>query len=266
MAGNDEIAVLGNAFNRMRRRLEKAMAPLRRVSGTTMGHDVFISHCHADKAYADAICHKLESSNIRCWIAPRDIHPSEDWAEAIINAMDNSQVLLLLFSSSSNVSPQVRREVERAVNKGLIILPFRIEDVPLSKSLEYFISSQHWLDAITGDTQKHLADLCDVVARLLNSQPSLDLDFCTPSVARKQELEPELEPIPRAEAVRQISPAILGSVEVLLAKVLGPIAKHLVKSKITADMTPEELVSALSQEIDDEREREQFVARCATVI
>src|SRR5471030_2113365 len=81
---------------------------------TTMRHDVFLSHSHVDKVYADAVCHKLEASGIRCWVAPRDIRPSEDWAEAIINAMDNCRILLLIFSSSSNSSPQVRREVERA--------------------------------------------------------------------------------------------------------------------------------------------------------
>ena len=47
-----------------------------------MAHDVFLSHSHADKVYADAICHRLEAGGIRCWVAPRDIRPSEDWAEA----------------------------------------------------------------------------------------------------------------------------------------------------------------------------------------
>ncbi|WP_423948599.1 toll/interleukin-1 receptor domain-containing protein, partial [Candidatus Binatus sp.] len=38
-----------------------------------MAHDVFISHSARDKPYADAICAKLESRGIRCWIAPRDV-------------------------------------------------------------------------------------------------------------------------------------------------------------------------------------------------
>ncbi|MDB5756307.1 MAG: hypothetical protein JWR56_2735, partial [Massilia sp.] len=132
-----------------------------------MAHDVFLSHSHSDKVFADAICHKLEANGIRCWVAPRDIRPSEDWAEAIINAMDNAKVLVLVFSSHSNTSPQVRREVERAVNKGLHVLPFRIENVPLSKSLEYFISTQHWLDAIDGELEFHLGQLHECIALLL---------------------------------------------------------------------------------------------------
>ena len=83
-----------------------------------MIRDVFLSHSHVDKVYADAICHTLESSGIRCWVAPRDIRPSEDWAESIINAMDNCRILLLIFSADSNRSPQVRREGRRPASVG----------------------------------------------------------------------------------------------------------------------------------------------------
>lgn len=232
-----------------------------------MSHDVFISYSHTDKMFADTVCNKLESSDIRCWVAPRDIHPSEDWAEAIINAMDASAILLLVFSSSSNNSAQVRREVERAVSKGLIILTLRIEDVSLCKSLEYFISAQHWLDMFTGDMEENLLQLCDCVVllleRLISAQDAAP--YAAPA-ALKSALSPKQEPIQHAEVVSQISPEILSSVGDLLAQVLGPIAKHLVKRSATADMTPAELISTLSQEIDNELERKQFVARCTAVI
>lgn len=49
--------------------------------------------------------------------------------------------MVLIFSQHANVSPQIKREVERAVNKGLPIIPVRIEDAVPSKALEYFIST-----------------------------------------------------------------------------------------------------------------------------
>lgn len=224
---------------------------------TIMSHDVFLSHAHADKVFADAICHKLESHEIRCWVAPRDIHPSEDWAEAIINALDHAKVLLLVFSSSSNASPQVRREVERAVSKGLIILPFRIEDVPLSKSMEYFISTQHWLDAIKGDMAEHLNKLCEVAARLLN--PGTLRSAAPESISK-------VETTQTTGIISQIPQETLKNVEDLLAKVLGPIARHLVKRRATAQMTLKELIIVLSQEIDNEQARQQFISACSGVI
>lgn len=136
-----------------------------------MSFETFISYAQADKTYADAVCHKLESSGVRCWIAPRDISPSKDWAEEIIDGINSVSIMVLVFSSNSNDSPQVRREVERAVHKGVNVLPFRIEDVPPSKSLEYFISSQHWLDAMTEPMEAHLEKLQETVARLLDKGP-----------------------------------------------------------------------------------------------
>jgi len=76
--------------------------------------------------------------------------------------------MVLVFSSNANESRQIKREVERAVSKGLPVIPLRMEDVPLSKSLEYFISSPHWLDAMTPPVEKHLSYLADTVKLLLN--------------------------------------------------------------------------------------------------
>src|SRR5271154_5343866 len=124
-----------------------------------MAGDVFISYSQADRECAFELVARLEGQGIECWIAPRDITPSADWAAAIMDAISAARVMILVFSSSSNVSPQVRREVERAVHKELIILPFRIEDVLPSKSLEFFLSTQHWLDAFPAPREPHYARL-----------------------------------------------------------------------------------------------------------
>ena len=63
---------------------------------------------------------------------------------------------MLVLSRTANASQQVKREVERAVNKSIPIIPFRIEDVPMSKALEYYLSTAHWLDAYTPPLSKHL--------------------------------------------------------------------------------------------------------------
>jgi formylglycine-generating enzyme required for sulfatase activity len=126
-----------------------------------MPHDVFISHSARDKPYADAVCAKLESQNIRCWIAPRDIAPGMDWGAAILEAIDGARVMLLVFSAHANASPQIKREVERAVNKELIVVPVRVEDVKPTGNLEYFLGTPHWLDAITPPFERHLDRIAD---------------------------------------------------------------------------------------------------------
>ncbi|MBV9273036.1 MAG: hypothetical protein JO333_04020 [Verrucomicrobia bacterium] len=48
-----------------------------------MALDVLISYAFADKLAADAACAAPEAAGIRCWIAPRNVSPGVDNAEAI---------------------------------------------------------------------------------------------------------------------------------------------------------------------------------------
>src|SRR5271154_520661 len=136
-----------------------------------MAHDVFVSYSSKDKPAADATCAVLESKGIRCWIAPRDITPGADWGETIVGAIHTSRALVLVFSANANLSHQIKREVERAVNVGLPIIPLRIENVMPTKSLEYFLSTPHWLDAFTPPLEHHLNYLADVIRHILSGQP-----------------------------------------------------------------------------------------------
>jgi hypothetical protein len=138
-----------------------------------MAHDVFVSYSSADKAVADAVCAALEDGGVRCWIAPRDIVPGVDWGASIIDAINGSKVMVLIYSATANSSRQISREIERAVAKGITIVPFRIQDVPMSKTFEYFISTPHWLDALTPPLESHLGRLTDTV-RVLLQRPTRD--------------------------------------------------------------------------------------------
>lgn len=133
-----------------------------------MAHDVFICHSSRDKAIADAVCHSLESDGIRCWISPRDVVPGTDYASSIVDAIAHSALVVLVFSSHSNGSGHVGREIERAVSHGIPILPFRVEDVDPSPALEYYISVSHWLDAYTKPLEPHLQHLSGTIRMLLD--------------------------------------------------------------------------------------------------
>lgn len=130
-------------------------------------HDVFISYSHNDKPVADAICAQLEAKAMRCWIAPRDVLPGENFPDAIIRAIEESPVMVLVFSASSNNSQHVMRELTKAISKGVVIIPFRIERVPLSRSMEYLIGLPHWLDALSQPMEAHIEKLAQTIHILL---------------------------------------------------------------------------------------------------
>ena len=114
------------------------------------GHDVFLSYSFNDQPIADGVCETLEANAIRCWLVSRDNIAGVPYGEGIIEALNQSRVMLLILTSHSNVSDQVHREVERAASKKIAIVAIRLEDIVLSKTMEYFLSNIHWLDALSG--------------------------------------------------------------------------------------------------------------------
>lgn len=137
-----------------------------------MAHDVFISYSHKDKSVADAICSKLEQSGIRCWYAPRDIRPGADWAASIIDAIETSRIMVLVFTDSSNASPQVLREINNAVSAGVVLVPFKLTEAPPNRGMKYYLSTVHWLDAMNRPREDSISNLCDLVHSVLDGDTS----------------------------------------------------------------------------------------------
>jgi hypothetical protein len=124
---------------------------------------IFISHSSIDKTIADEICRFLETNGLSCWIAPRDVTPGKNYGVAIVDAIDECAVFLLILSSESNKSGQVVREVERAASSNSVIIPLRVELVEPSRDLEFYVSSSHWLDAPDKPLSKHLGKLLEAI-------------------------------------------------------------------------------------------------------
>jgi hypothetical protein len=206
---------------------------------------VFISYCAADRQVADRLCATIEAAGVSCWIAPRDIRPGADWAEQIIDGITAAEVLVLLYSAAANSSQQVRREVERAVHHGLTLAPLRIEDTPMSKSLAYFLSAQHWYDAFDGNLDGHLTCFAQ---RLLVSSAS--------PAARANPVT-----IP-AKPIQGITwpPDLLASMERRLALFVGPIAGLLVQRAARQAVDASDLARLVAVEIDDPEARREFIA------
>jgi hypothetical protein len=60
--------------------------------------------------------------------------PGSNMLRASLKGSIRPESWSLIFSSSADASPQIHREIERAVSKGLTIIPFRIEDIAPTRS------------------------------------------------------------------------------------------------------------------------------------
>ena len=134
-----------------------------------MAHDVFISYSSTDQNAALAVLHGLESEGIRCWMAPRDIKPGAIWAKSIMDGIAECRAMVVVFSAHANQSDHVATEVDAAVRKGAIIVPFRIEDVMPDGAMEYHLRKRHWIDALTPGMEEHTARLAAQIKALLES-------------------------------------------------------------------------------------------------
>ena len=154
-----------------------------------MPRDVFISHSAQDKKVSETICAALEQSGIRCWIAPRDVRAGKSFPGEITRAIQQSKVMLLIFSRHSNSSEQVLREVQLAVDCHVPIVRLRIEDIPLSDDLRYYLSTPHWLDALSHPLSKHIPPVAAAIKELLeqaNETPAGAAQSAPVEVAMKQ--------------------------------------------------------------------------------
>jgi|SRR5208283_4803095 len=134
-----------------------------------MGKDVFISYPSARNEIATATCAALEKNGITCWMAPRDILPGMTYADALIQAIDSSKVVVLVYSSETNASPHILREVERAVHNNIPIIPVRVDNSDPSNAMLYYISTPHWLDAFVPPFEQHLDRLVKTVKQHLEN-------------------------------------------------------------------------------------------------
>jgi TIR domain-containing protein/YARHG domain-containing protein len=187
-----------------------------------MAHDVFVSHSVKDKAVAEAIVARLEAESVTCWIAPRDVVPGADWGESIIDAIESSRLMILIFSRNADASPQIKREVERAVNKGVYIIPFRVDDIPPTKSLEYFISTSQWMDAFSPPLERHLDNLAKTVTAVLKRPPL---------PAANVPAQPETPPIPKAPVRPSGRKSILIAIAIAALLIVGGSGWYLVQKK-----------------------------------
>lgn len=139
-----------------------------------MGYDVFIGYSHRDKEQADILLDACESKNIKCWIAPRDIIPGGNWANAIEDAIKECKIYIFLFSSISNHSRQILREIELAIAKGLIVLPVRIDQSNPANVLRYYLSALQWIDATEGGIKGNIERILRVTEDIIGPRNKKD--------------------------------------------------------------------------------------------
>jgi hypothetical protein len=184
------------------------------MMATAMTWDVFISYAQRDAAMADRLRAMLEDSGLTCWIAPRDIVPGVTWADAIVEALAQSKVMILVFSQNANESRQLARELDQADRERVPVVPLRIQNVEPAGGMEYYLGNTHWLDAYVGSLDDHRERILQAVRTLIRrrsaSMPS-EGTAVEPKLAQQRLAKPPVTGLSRMK-FRALAAGVLVSV------------------------------------------------------
>lgn len=175
-----------------------------------MAHDAFISYAKDDKETVDAICQALEDNGLRCWYAPRDIPIGADWDASLMEALSASRVMILVWTTHSDQSKQVKREVALALDEiGVTVIPYRTEAIDPSK-LRYYLSGIQWFDASTPPPEANLRRLVEQVKIAL---PIVGQLLVSEEERLKRAETPRQYPLEEEQTKADEEPGLLSDVE-----------------------------------------------------
>lgn len=109
--------------------------------------DIFISYTSKDDVVAQKICHLLEENNIKCWIAPRDIPTGSNALSEIAKGINDSSLIVVIFSENFMESNFAANELKMAFNKEKAILAIKVDDSMPEGDMEFYLIPEIWIDA-----------------------------------------------------------------------------------------------------------------------
>ncbi len=126
-------------------------------------NDIFISYAKEDKKLAMKMVTLLEQDGYKCWISPRDLTGTAERKEDIAEAIENSKLMLLIFSREANSSTESSWEVDVAVEAELQLVIFQTVALPSSLTLDFFINSYDHITAFDKTFDKAYSELKTVL-------------------------------------------------------------------------------------------------------
>lgn len=140
-----------------------------------MAHEVYLSYDEEDLETALNVCETLEDNGLKCWMKNRDVD-DDNRVKAIINAIKQTRILLLIHSKNSKSSKFINNEVNEAFDADRSFLVYYIDDSKLEGGLEYFLKAKPSINAYPNPEEKDDV-LIKLSRNLVKKQKSQDNNF-----------------------------------------------------------------------------------------
>ncbi|MBK8027099.1 MAG: toll/interleukin-1 receptor domain-containing protein [Chloroflexi bacterium] len=119
---------------------------------------LFLSYRSSEADFALRLAVDLKNAGIAVWMDRYDLRLGENWVMGIQTAVDNCTGMICIVSQDYVESRYTRRELTRAMQRGITLLPLLIQDVPDDhwpfelQSIQY-TDFRHWRDSAVYDRQ-----------------------------------------------------------------------------------------------------------------
>ena len=109
-----------------------------------MSAEVFVSYSSQDHAQVSKIIERLRKAGGSVWMDEGGIDAATLWSEAIVEAINDCKVLIMMVSKHSTDSANVVKEVMLASESSKTILPVYLEPADIPTRLKYQLTGiQH---------------------------------------------------------------------------------------------------------------------------
>lgn len=132
-----------------------------------MTHDIFLSYSHTDRKIADRFIKIASARGLRVWY-DQLILGGQDWRGTIVDALNNSTMMLIFFSDETNRSTQLIKELAIADKLGKPVVPVLLENIEPSGAYLYEMATRNWV-ALYPDPESRLGRLADNLLQQLRS-------------------------------------------------------------------------------------------------
>lgn len=121
-------------------------------------HKIFISYSRHDKEKVFKIKDEIEGliGTETCWIDLTGIESDKQFIDVIIDAIDQADIFLFMYSKFSDGSEWTRKEVEYAKSENKKIVFVKIDKVPLSKYYRFQFGGHDIIDIFDRDQKRKL--------------------------------------------------------------------------------------------------------------
>ena len=110
-----------------------------------MGH-IFVSYSRRDLEIVDRIVGIIEYAGISVWIDRDEIKAGKLWRTQIVQAIDTCDAFVLILSSNSAASDNVRKEIDLAQDSGRSIFMMRLNELKLPADIRYQLAGLQFID------------------------------------------------------------------------------------------------------------------------